>query len=84
MQLCVVKAAKLNMFQNCSSSYPTQASGGGYQSRRPNPYAQQDAPYYEMTDVKESAPTTPGDMSSFYKEVSTNLPVLLAVALNKY
>lgn len=65
-----------------SNSYPTQASGGaagagGYQSRRTNPYAQQDDHSYEMSDVKDStthlAPTQAaggGDgMSAFYTEV---------------
>jgi len=63
------------------NSYPTQASGNGYQTRRPNPYAQQDDRSYEMADVRDSqthlAPTTPltagggGDMSAFYSELSS-------------
>ncbi|KAF7779084.1 hypothetical protein Agabi119p4_3429 [Agaricus bisporus var. burnettii] len=54
------------------NSSPTQASGGGYQSRRANPFAQQDAPYYEMSDVKDNVVvTTPGDMSSFYGEIAS-------------
>ncbi|KAF7322889.1 Aspartate aminotransferase [Mycena chlorophos] len=69
-----------------SNSYPTQASGGGgggggYQSRRAaNPYAQQDDRAYEMSDVRDNAPSYPppmnnsngGDsMSSFYTEISS-------------
>jgi len=64
-----------------SNSYPTQASGPGYQGRRPNPYSQQDDRSYEMSDVRDSrtrlAPNTPasaapgGDMSSFYSEISS-------------
>lgn len=54
-----------------SNSYPTQASGNGgypgYQSRRPNPLAQQDSRSYEMSDVR--TPATPGDMGAFYAEV---------------
>lgn len=65
------------------NSYPTQASGdggNGYQTRRPNPYAQQDDRSYEMADVRDSrthlTPATPSgtgggaDMSAFYAEVS--------------
>lgn len=58
------------------NSYPTQASGGEYQSRRPNPYAQQDSRSYEMADVTNSkaqlasATPPPGDMPAFYAEVS--------------
>uniref|UniRef100_A0A0W0FU27 t-SNARE coiled-coil homology domain-containing protein n=1 Tax=Moniliophthora roreri TaxID=221103 RepID=A0A0W0FU27_MONRR len=50
--------------------------GGGYQSRRPNPYAQQDSSY-EMSDVKDSSTNfngnmTGGDsMSAFYAEISS-------------
>jgi len=65
-----------------SNSYPTQASGnGGYQTRRPNPYAQQDDRSYEMNDVRESQThLTPGggggvggggDMTAFYSEISS-------------
>ncbi|KAF9453240.1 t-SNARE [Macrolepiota fuliginosa MF-IS2] len=58
------------------NSYPTQASGGGYQGGRPNHnlYTQQDDSYYEMSDVKDSSThlaTTPGDMSSFYNEIGS-------------
>lgn len=55
-----------------SDSYPTQASGGGggYQSRRANPYAQQDGEY-EMTDVKDIPPASGDEMSSFYAEISS-------------
>ena len=64
---------KLYVFSN---SYPTQASGGvgGYQSRQ-NPFAGQDEPAYEMSDVKDStsqlsASIITGDtMSAFYSEV---------------
>ncbi|KAJ3726107.1 syntaxin [Lentinula raphanica] len=61
--------------QMSSNSYPTQASegGGGYQSRRANPYAQQDSAY-EMADVKDSSANLSGgsdDMSSFYAEISS-------------
>lgn len=72
------------LFRN--NSYPTQAygggnggggGGGGYQSRAPNPYAQQDDRSYEMSDVKGSstqlndipAPAGGDSMSSFYTEV---------------
>jgi len=55
------------------NSYPTQAGGGGYQARRPNPYAQQDGAY-EMSEVKDSSAYNGGgtgdDMSAFYAEVS--------------
>ncbi|KAF8797927.1 t-SNARE [Phlegmacium glaucopus] len=63
-----------------TNSYPTQASGEGYQSRRPNPYAQQDNRSYEMTDVRDSktqlatvppTPVVPGDMPAFYAEISS-------------
>lgn len=59
-----------------TDSYPTQASGGGYQSRRPNPYAQQDSRSYEMSDVRDSrthlGPSTPTDgMPAFYNEISS-------------
>lgn len=66
------------MFGFRNNSYPTQASGngGGYQGRRPNPYAQQDDRNYEMSDVAGSqthltTTTTAvgGDMGSFYSEV---------------
>lgn len=59
-----------------SNSYPTQASGGGgYQARRPNPYAQQDSAY-EMSEVKDNysrqAPSAVGDsMNEFYSEISS-------------
>ncbi|KAG6850528.1 hypothetical protein H0H93_012144 [Arthromyces matolae] len=60
-----------------SPSYPTQASGGdgGYQSRRANPYAQQDDRAYEMSDVRDSrtqlAPNSNGDsMAAFYSEAN--------------
>jgi syntaxin 1B/2/3 len=48
---------------------------GGYQSRRPNPYAQQ-SDRYEMTDVNNGStvPLTAGmgdDMSAFYAEISS-------------
>ncbi|KAG6814302.1 hypothetical protein H0H92_013427 [Tricholoma furcatifolium] len=63
-----------------SPSYPTQASSGGasggYQSRRANPYAQQDDRAYEMSDVRDSrtelAPNANGDgMAAFYTEISS-------------
>ncbi|KAK2467001.1 hypothetical protein APHAL10511_001259 [Amanita phalloides] len=58
---------------NLSNSYPTQVSGGNYQSRRTNPYALRDDDSYEMSDVKDStthlAPS--GDsMSAFYAEIT--------------
>jgi len=61
-----------------TNSYPTQASGGvgGYQSRQ-NPFAGQDEPAYEMSDVKDStsqlsASIVTGDtMSAFYSEISS-------------
>lgn len=53
------------------NSHPTQASGNagyqGYQSRRPNPFAQQDDRAYEMSDVR--TPVASGDMGAFYAEV---------------
>jgi len=53
------------------NSNPTQASGNvgyqGYQSRRPNPFAQQDDQPYEMTDVR--TPATSGDMKAFSDEI---------------
>ncbi|KAF8894564.1 t-SNARE [Infundibulicybe gibba] len=57
-----------------TNSYPTQASGGGYQ--RHNPYAQQDDHSYEMSDVKDSNPQLGGgpggdSMSAFYTEISS-------------
>jgi len=57
-----------------SNSHPAPASGGGYQTRRPNPYAQQDDRSYEMSSVKDSGanvgPPAVGDgMSAFYTEV---------------
>ncbi|KAF8575797.1 t-SNARE [Ramaria rubella] len=61
---------------NDSPSYPSQGDNGGYQSRRPNPYAQQDD-RYEMTDVQQDSlvPLTAGvagdDMSAFYSEISS-------------
>jgi len=72
-----------------TNSYPTQASGGysspapaaPYQSRKANPYAQQDDRAYEMEDVRDStthltsnagnAGGGGGDMSSFYSEISS-------------
>jgi len=64
-----------------SNSYPTPASGNGYQQvRRANPFAQQDDHSFEMSDVRDSrthlAPTTVatgggGDMSAFYREISS-------------
>jgi len=56
-------------------SYPTQASGGaseGYQTRRANPYAQQDDRDYEMSDVKNSRTgLTLDSMTDFYAEISS-------------
>lgn len=56
-----------------SNPNPTQASGNGayqgYQSRRPNPYAQQDEGSYQMSDVR--TPAAPGDMGAFYAEISS-------------
>jgi len=62
-------------------SYPTQASDGGYQSsggyqvRRPNPFAQQDDSTYEMSSVNQtplsSGAGASGDMSVFYSEISS-------------
>jgi len=58
-----------------TNSYPTAPSGGdagGYQSRRPNPYAQQDGRSYEMSEVKDhSTQVGGGDMSAFYAEISS-------------
>jgi len=63
-----------------NQSYGGGAAGGGgdYQSRRPNPYAQQeDSGRYEMSNYAPAnngyaAPTSGGatDMNSFYSEVS--------------
>lgn len=66
---------------NDAPSYPTQSDNGGYggggynNSRRANPYAQQDD-RYEMTDVQHDStvPLTAGagdDMSAFYSEISS-------------
>lgn len=69
-----------SQFTSDNPSYSSPGTGNdasGYQSRRPNPYAQQDD-RYEMTDVGQgrnssSVPLTSGvdgdDMSSFYSEV---------------
>lgn len=60
-----------------NNSYPTAPSSddtgaGGYQSRRPNPYAQQDDRSYEMSAVRDtSSPVGGGDMSAFYAEISS-------------
>jgi len=53
-------------------SYPTQSGGG----RRQNPFAQQDEPSYEMSDVKDSTTNLTagvgGDsMTDFYNEISS-------------
>ncbi|KAJ3850952.1 syntaxin [Lentinula lateritia] len=73
-RLAALRAQQSGASQISSNSYPTQASGGGgYQSRRANPYAQQDGAY-EMADVKESTTNLSGgtdDMSSFYAEISS-------------
>lgn len=63
---------------NDPPSNPSQntryGGAGGYQSRRANPYAQQDD-RYEMTDVhQDTVPLTAGagdDMSAFYSEISS-------------
>lgn len=69
----------------CSDSYPTQQSGGGYQSRQPNPFAQQDNSAYEMTDYSVGNTGAGDSMSDFYTEVRSNYtdwaterPILLA------
>jgi len=79
-RLAAMRAQQGNVSSN---SYPTQASGNGngYQTRRPNPYAQQDDRSYEMADVRDSrthlTPATPatagggGDMAAFYSEISS-------------
>jgi len=70
-RLAAMRAQQGNVSTN---SYPTQASGEGYQSRPPNPYAQQDSPAYEMADVNNSRTqlaSTPGDMPAFYTEISS-------------
>ena len=61
-----------------SNSYPQQTNSGpgGYQARRPNPYAQQDdPPQYEMSHFNgnnQTNFTSPADdMSAFYDEVCT-------------
>jgi len=59
-----------------NGSVPSQdGGGGGYQSRRPNPYAQQDD-RYEMADVHDSnvnlnSGNAGDDMSAFYSEISS-------------
>ncbi|KAF8163201.1 t-SNARE [Crassisporium funariophilum] len=74
-RLAAMRAQQGNVSSN---SYPTQASGEGYQSRRANPYAQQDNRAYEMADVRDSrtqlAPVpaaSAGDMPAFYSEISS-------------
>jgi len=58
-----------------ASDYPPSEPTGGYQSRRPNPYAQQDDRSYEMGQVKNNAALTSAmdtdTMSSFYNEISS-------------
>jgi len=62
-----------------SNSFPTQASGGGgtgggYQPRRQNPYAQQDDRGYEMAEVRDSRTQLNADgdsMAAFYSEISS-------------
>ncbi|KAI0797718.1 t-SNARE [Abortiporus biennis] len=59
-------------------SYPMQSSGGGYQSRPPNPYAQQDDrseydPSKDASTINLVQPVTTGgsdSMSQFYGEIS--------------
>ncbi|KIM80727.1 hypothetical protein PILCRDRAFT_821985 [Piloderma croceum F 1598] len=63
-------------YNTSNDSPPTPASGGGYQNRRPNPYAQQDDRSYEMSSVKDSganmdAPAVGDGMSAFYTEISS-------------
>ncbi|KAF5365788.1 hypothetical protein D9758_003245 [Tetrapyrgos nigripes] len=55
-RLAAIRAQQGGPNQFNSNSYPTQAGGGGegYQSRRPNPYAQQDSSF-EMSEVKGSS-----------------------------
>jgi len=77
-RLAAMRAQQQGGGNNMSSnSYPTQASGGGYQGRRPNPYAQQDGAY-EMSDVNDNyqrqAPYSAGggdSMADFYSEISS-------------
>lgn len=57
---------------NNDNSIPTQPS---YQTRRPNPYAQQDDGRYEMSAVqsnsKENLTATGDSMTAFYDEISS-------------
>jgi syntaxin 1B/2/3 len=57
-----------------TSDYPPSQPAGGYQSRRPNPYAQQDT-NYEMDEVKGNTTLTSAmdtdTMSAFYNEISS-------------
>ncbi|KAK7467031.1 hypothetical protein VKT23_004093 [Stygiomarasmius scandens] len=73
-RLAAIRAQQGGANQLNSNSYPTQAGGGGYQARRPNPYAQQDGAY-EMSEVKDSSAYNGGgtgdDMSAFYAEISS-------------
>lgn len=77
-RLAAMRAQQQGTNEMSSNSYPTQASGGGgYQSRRPNPYAQQDGAY-EMSEVKDTRQTpyngggAGGDsMNEFYSEISS-------------
>jgi len=69
-RLAAMRAQQTNVSTN---SYPTQASGEN-QSRRPNPYAQQDNRSYELTGVTDSKThlyTPPGDMPAFYAAISS-------------
>ncbi|KAA1474904.1 t-SNARE [Dentipellis sp. KUC8613] len=85
-RLAAMRAQQQGGGDNTSyNSYPTPRSGngggGGYGGgRRPNPYAQQDTPSYEMSEVKESSTTNltsaigaaGGDaMTAFYDEISS-------------
>ncbi|TDL27375.1 t-SNARE [Rickenella mellea] len=73
-RLAAMRAQQGGGYTQSDSSNPTQPSGGGgYQSRRPNPYAQQDDRSYEMSQVKDNTTNfnvPADDMTAFYDEIS--------------
>ncbi|KAI0957404.1 hypothetical protein AcW1_005809 [Taiwanofungus camphoratus] len=61
-------------YNTSTNSYPMQAAGGGYQSQRQNPYAQQDESdsYDSIAKDSTTALNVPMDsMSAFYSEISS-------------
>jgi len=82
-RLAAMRAQQGGGNNTSDNSYPAAAGGGGgYQSRQPNPYAQQDRGAqqgaYEMSSVKVKdsgtnvgAPAVGDGMSAFYTEISS-------------